>query len=87
VQNKNTFLLLKNFYLIKQLLLQQKIFFFDIFNNKQSTILLHLQFIKYIIFSLYIFLKNTKYLKLYIKIIKFIFLLNFKDFVNNNFTY
>ncbi len=87
MQNKNTFLLLKNFYLIKQLLLQQKIFFFDIFNNKQSTILLHLQFIKYIIFSLYIFLKNTKYLKLYIKIIKFIFLLNFKDFVNNNFTY
>jgi hypothetical protein len=87
VQGKNTFLSSKNFYLIKQLLLQREIFFSNVFNNKRSTILLRLQFIKYIIFSFYIFLENTKYLESCVKIMKFILLLSFKDFISDDFTH
>jgi len=87
VQDKNTFLLSKDFYLIEQLLLQREIFFFDVFDNERFTILLRLQFIKHIILFLYIFLENTKYLESCAKIMKFILSLNFKDFVNDDFTH
>jgi len=80
-------LTLKDSYFIEQLLLQQKIFFFDVFNSKRLSILLRLQFVRHIIFSLYIFLENIKYLNSCIKIIKFILLLNFKDSLRKDFTH
>lgn len=43
--------------------------------------MIQLKTIKYIILSLYIFFKNTKYLKSYIKIIKSLLLLKFKGMI------
>lgn len=87
VQDKNTFLSSEDSHLIEQLLLQREIFFSNVFDNERSTILLRLQSIKHIILFLYTFLEDTKYLEPYAKIMKFILLLNFKGFVNDDFTH
>jgi len=87
VQDKNTHLTLKDSHLIEQLLLQREIFFFDVFDNERLSILLRLQFVKHVIFSLHIFLKNTKYLELDVKIMKFILSLSFKDSLREDFTH
>jgi len=69
------------------LLLQREIFFFDVFDNERLSILLRLQFVKHVILSLHIFLENTKYLELDVKIMKFILSLSFKDSLREGFTH
>lgn len=86
-QDRNAYYFSADFYQIEKLILQREIFFSDIFENQRFSILARLKFIKYIIFSLYIFLKNTKYLELCIKIIKSILSINFKDFIRKIFIY
>jgi len=68
-------------------MLQREVFSFDVFKNQCFSILARLKFIKYIIFFLHIFLKNTKYLELCAKIMKSILSINFKDFIRETFTH
>lgn len=85
IQNWSLLTFSENYHFIENCM-QNDILFSIIMNRQQRlSIFHHLSVISYLILSLYIFIEDTKHIESFIKIMKRLLLLRFKEFVHQTF--